>query len=87
MTFRVRAAFRPSAEAVEVEDFIFETWRQTIVDGALAKLKAMPGEFWTDQLGAEKAAACFSAGASRAKNDRTRGYHNGNLQVAPRRFC
>jgi hypothetical protein len=87
MTLQCRSAFRPSEDATGCEDFIFESWRDCIVQGALAKVKAIPKEFWSDAEEAARAAARFSAYVNKARNDKTRGYHYGSLQVALRRFA
>lgn len=47
-TLTVSAVLKPSRTGRGVEDWIFETWADTIIDGAIGKLAAVPGKEWTD---------------------------------------
>lgn len=45
---KVSAVLKPARNATGVEDWIYETWADTIVSGAIAQLAVMPAKEWTD---------------------------------------
>lgn len=45
---RVSAILKPSRTGTGVEDWVFETWADAIVDGTIAKLTAIANKDWTD---------------------------------------
>lgn len=50
---KVSAVLKPSRTGAGVEDWIYETWADAIIDGAIAKIAAIPGKEWTDAAMAE----------------------------------
>jgi hypothetical protein len=44
---KVAAVLKPSRDATGVEDWIFETWADAIINGAVARLALIPGKEWT----------------------------------------
>lgn len=69
----VRAAVRPSRDATEVEDVLFEEWGEAIAQGALARLYAQPGESMDLQM-AQLNATGFVVEANRALLQSQRGH-------------
>ena len=47
-TLKVYAVLKPSRAGTGVEDWIYETWADTIVSGAIAQLAMTPGKEWSD---------------------------------------
>ena len=45
---RVTAVLKPNRAGTGVEDWIYETWADALVDGTIAKLTAIPGKDWSD---------------------------------------
>lgn len=51
-TVSVEAALKPSSSATTLDDWVFDTYREGIASGALAKLMAMPKSPWSSNLSA-----------------------------------
>jgi hypothetical protein len=47
-TLKVYAVLKPNRSGTGVEDWIYETWADTIVSGAIAQLAMTPGKEWSD---------------------------------------
>lgn len=47
-TMTVTAVLKPSRTGTGVEDWIYETWADTLVSGTIARLCAIPEKSWTD---------------------------------------
>jgi hypothetical protein len=47
-TLKVYAVLKPNRNGTGVEDWIYETWADTIVSGAIAQLAMTPGKEWSD---------------------------------------
>lgn len=47
-TLKVYAVLKPSRSGTGVEDWIYETWADTIVSGTIAQLAMIPGKEWSD---------------------------------------
>lgn len=45
---KVYAVLKPNRTGTGVEDWIYETWADTIVSGAIAQLAMIPNKEWTD---------------------------------------
>lgn len=45
---KVYAVLKPNRAGTGVEDWIYETWADTIVSGAIAQLALIPNKEWTD---------------------------------------
>lgn len=61
-------AVKPKRTATTLPDFIYETWADTIADGALAILYAMTGKIWARPELVTHHARKFRASISRAKS-------------------
>ena len=81
---KVSAVLKPSRTGTGVEDWIYETWADTIVDGALAKIAAIPGKDWTDVAMAESRRAKYERAITTA---RIRDFRGVRLTVRARRFA
>lgn len=47
-TLKVYAVLKPNRSGTGVEDWIYETWADTIVSGAISQLAMTPGKEWSD---------------------------------------
>jgi hypothetical protein len=47
-TLKVYAVLKPNRSGTGVEDWIYETWADSIVSGAISQLAMTPGKEWTD---------------------------------------
>lgn len=47
-SLKVYAVLKPNRAGTGVEDWIYETWADTIVSGAIAQLAMIPNKEWTD---------------------------------------
>lgn len=47
-SLKVFAVLKPNRAGTGVEDWIYETWADTIVSGAIAQLAMIPGKEWSD---------------------------------------
>lgn len=83
----VHVALKPSRDASETPDFIYEDWAEVIADGALAKLHAMPSRSWADPRVVAFYHRRYRQGLSRARGKSTKSWQ-GNVQtiIKPRKF-
>lgn len=81
-TLTLRAALAPKRSADCVVDFLFEDWVDTIVNGALSRLYAMPEHMNPTLAGSHM--ALYERGLNAASIQATRGRTVAELQVAPR---
>lgn len=58
---------RPTLDATDVPDYIFDQWSDVVAEGALAYLKKMPMKPWTDFANAAIHEAEYRRGMSKAK--------------------
>lgn len=79
-------AYAPERDATTVESSIYTLYLETIKYGALAKLKAMPGQPWSDPAAAMQYDRLFSKGIGDATIARTRGNGRTSLSVEMRSF-
>lgn len=68
----LRAAFTPARGATVVEDFLYTRWRDELVHGAVAELKSMNGQPWTDLANVPYHATRYEAGVSMATTEAKR---------------
>lgn len=64
----VLLACKPARNSTEVPNFLFETWAETIADGALARLHSMASRVWAKPELMTHHRKNFIAGLSRAKS-------------------
>lgn len=77
----VHAVLKPSRTGTGVEDWIFETWADTLVDGAIGQLAMIPGKEWTDANMASLHKAAFERAVV---NARVRDFRGVRLAVCQR---
>jgi hypothetical protein len=70
---------QPTMAALHVPDDLLSKWDQKLSDGALAYLRALPGQPWTDKEDAVRRAASFQASINNAKADVARAYNTGTV--------
>ena len=78
---KVYAVLKPSRVATGVEDWIYETFADTIVSGAIAHLAAIPGKEWSDAAMAMNHKMMYERAIT---NARIRDFRGINLQVRQR---
>lgn len=77
----VVAVLKPSRTGTGVEDWVFETFAETIISGAIAQLAAIPNKDWTDVAMANAHLQRFSAAITQA---RVRDFRGVRLSVKQR---
>lgn len=82
-TFACIAAFAPSRATPTVPDGLFTYYLETIVQGALSKLKRMPGQSWTDPAAAVAYERLFLMGINAVLLERNRGPMRAGLRADP----
>jgi hypothetical protein len=78
---KVYAVLKPSRTATGVEDWIYETFADTLVSGAIAHLAAIPGKDWSDAAMAMNHKMLYERAIT---NARIRDFRGINLQVRQR---
>ena len=82
-TLSISAVLKPARNARGVEDWIYETWADTIVNGAVAQLAIMPGKEWTSIEMAAMHKALFEQAVTKT---RIRDFRSVPLKVRQRPF-
>lgn len=85
-TFTATVAYAPTRSATHISDILVSTYYETVVHGALWKLKRNPSQPWADEAGARYYEKLFRSGVADAIADRTRANSRALLRVAPRPF-
>lgn len=83
----IRAAFKPSWTAEQVDDSLFTHWVEGISAGALARLQMTPGQDFTDAASAASNYAKFQAAVRSATILARQGRVVAASRVRPRRFA
>lgn len=78
----MRAAIKPTRSATQVEDQLFDQYCDAVVDGALSRLYALPGEFASPAL-ADRHENKFKAAVADAMLDAQRGQLRAETRVRP----
>jgi hypothetical protein len=79
-SFTAQVVLKPSKTARGVEDFLYESYADTIIDGALHRLRRIPDKEWTNLQLAELNRLSFDRGVAKA---RVRDYRKIPLRVKP----
>lgn len=79
-------AFAPRFTASVLPDVLVGRYAEAVASGALAILKRMPGNAWTDPQGAVTAYQLFQLRKAEARIEYESGRVAGSLRVTPRRF-
>jgi propanediol dehydratase small subunit len=78
---KVYAVLKPSRTGSGVEDWIYETWADTLVSGTVARLAMIPNKEWTDVAMATTQKAIYERAITTA---RIRDFRGINLMVRQR---
>jgi hypothetical protein len=81
--FITQAILKPSKTARGVEDFLFESYADDIINGALHRLRKIPDKEWSNLSLAEINRLSYERGIAKA---RVRDYRNIPLRVKPVSF-
>lgn len=84
--FTMQLAVCPTLVSTGVEQVHFEEWKESIIDGALARILSMPGNPWTDLKEADRRHQRASAGVVVAKSQVNKGNTVQDLTVQMRRW-
>ena len=80
-TLKVYAVLKPSRSGTGVEDWIYETWADTLVSGVVARLAMIPNKEWTDVAMATSQKATYERAITTA---RVRDFRGVRLMVRQR---
>lgn len=80
-TLKVYAVLKPNRSGTGVEDWIYETFADTLVSGAIAHLAAIPGKDWSDAAMAMNHKMLYERAIT---NARIRDFRGVNLRVRQR---
>jgi len=80
----VELAISPLSSVTEVDDFLWDTWRETIIAGAKARLYRMPGNPWTNLGLVQICERDFLRGAVAARRQQKKGGSSTPLTITPR---
>lgn len=80
-TLDLRIAIAPTRASTGADDTIFERYAETIAKGALARLKAVPGQLYSDAQGAQAMALLFKKEIFEARSLVERNQTRGPLRV------
>jgi hypothetical protein len=74
----LKVIVKPTIAAVEIDDFIYDEYREVITWGALAELQDVPGKPWSKIKDAAKNRVRFSKAMDNTSSKVTRGKTNAN---------
>jgi hypothetical protein len=80
-TLKVYAVLKPSRIGTGVEDWIYETWADTLVSGTVARLAMIPNKEWTDVAMASSQKLTYERAIT---NARIRDFRGVKMQVRQR---
>lgn len=63
----IGVVLKPSRTAIGVEDWIYETWAETLASGTIARLARIPGKDWTDPMLVEMHRAMYEKAIANVK--------------------
>lgn len=81
---KLRVALTPARGATVLEEFLFTRWRDPLVDGAVAELKAMKDRAWTDIANVPYNFKRFETGLSDATVEAMRSFNTAGQSVQMR---
>jgi len=81
---RVTVAVWPSHKATQIPTWILTRYHEGLAMGALARLYAMKGEYWTDEARAERNLLDFNEAMGEATNKVQKNFTRARLRVEPR---
>jgi hypothetical protein len=85
-TTTITLQVQPLPDAEEVPDDLLRRWDRALADGAIAYLKSIGEQAWTDERGALMYERRFQAAINSARADEQRGYNTGTVMARIRRM-
>lgn len=85
-SLQVEVVLRPSRDATQLDDGLFDIWMEPIVEGAKARLMAIPDQPFSNPAGARLAAQLAFTLTQKARVDGSYGRVLGGIRVSPYRF-
>ena len=82
-TLNMRVALKPMRSATQVEDQLFEDWVEVVMDGAFARLFAMPAQEFTSPALTKYHAVQYEVGVNAAMLQARRGNTRAQSRVTP----
>jgi hypothetical protein len=82
-TMKVSAVLKPARNATGVEDWVYETWADVIISGAISQLAIMPGKEWSSMEMATLHKGLYEQAITKT---RIRDYRGVQLKVRQRAF-
>lgn len=86
-TLDVEVALKPTRSAASLHSDLFETWLDSIVAGAKARLMVIPDEPFSDPVAAQFYARQAAHMAKKARTESALGRVRGSLSIKPRMFA
>lgn len=86
-TLDVEVALKPVRDAASLHSDLFGTWLESVVEGAKARLMAIPDEPFSNPAAAQFYAVQAARMAKKARIDGAFGRVRGSLSAKPRRFA
>lgn len=84
---QVEVVLRPSRGATMLDDGLFDIWLEPVIEGAKARLMAIPDQPFSNPAGAKQAAQLAFTLTQKARVDGSFGRVVGGMRVAPRFFA
>ena len=82
-TINMRVALKPTRTATQVEDQLFENWVEVVMDGAFARLFAMPAQEFSSPTTSRDHSLKFEIGINAAMLEARRGKTRAQSRVTP----
>ncbi len=79
-------AVKPTRDSIDVPEWLFEDWADTIAAGALARLLGMPSRVWGNLSMVPYYTSQFRAGISRAKSKMYKSHTTQSKRMLPKAF-
>lgn len=83
----LRVALKSTPETTEVPDYLYMDWADTIANGVLAKLHAIPGKVWSNPQIVNFCTAKYRTGISRARSKVAKSYVTQSKSMLPKVFA
>lgn len=84
---QVRAALRPTRNATQLEDDLFNLWSDAVIAGAMARVMAIPGQPFSDPAGSAGYDVAAARAANKARVEGNFGRVRANMRVRSRPFA
>ena len=81
---KVTVALRPTRDADDIMEDIFEDWHEEVAAGAKWRLQKMKGKPWSDYTLSKDNRQLYRDGLTRARGEVNRGRMNSNISALPK---